>query len=453
MKNLLLLLLMFLDMCDISAQDQFFYDGAKKCALTRHVSTRSASEAYIDANGTYMELTGSIYVKLKSLDDKVFLDTVAKKYGLTVVKQSEFLPLWFVLRAGKRDASVLQVANEIYETGRFAVCRPDFAIDAREISYDPDVLRQWGLYNSGNPYDDTLYDYVAGVDINASPAWNYSTGRGVVIAIVDEGIDMTHEDLKSNIYPESLDTQSEDTLACSNLYGDHGTHCAGIAAAVRNNGIQVSGVAPDARLMSVSNDLSYTPEEEFNLARGIVWAAKHGADIISCSWRCTSDSSAVADAIRYVVSKGRNGKGCVVVKSAGNNGVGITAPGNDKSVIAVGNIMPNGFIADDSNHGENMLVCAPGTSVLSTIPHNQIKRFNGTSMAAPHVAGVVALMLERNPELSVAQVREILAKSARKLNTMNFTKENEYGLWNEYYGYGLVDALNAVLMSIDYKNK
>lgn len=255
MKNLLLLLLMFVGMCDIHAQGLFFYDGAKKCALTRHVATRSLSEAYIDADGTYMEVTGSIYVKLKSLDDKGLLDAVAKKYGLTVAKQSEYLPLWFVLRTSKRDATVLQVANEIYETGRFAVCRPDFAIDAREISYDPDVLKQWGLYNSGDSHGDTVNTYVAGVDINVSPAWNYSTGRGVVIAIVDEGVDRTHKDLAANIYPESYDTKTGDTESL--VYGDHGTHCAGIAAAVRNNGVQVCGVAPDAKIMSVSDDYDF----------------------------------------------------------------------------------------------------------------------------------------------------------------------------------------------------
>ena len=448
MKILLLLILMFMGTYGIHAQELFFYDGAKKCALTRHVATRSASEAYIDANGTYMEVTGSIYVKLKSLGDKELLDAVAKKYGLTVARQSEYLPLWFVLRAGKRDVSVLQVANEIYETGRFAVCRPDFAIDAREISYDPDVLRQWGLYNSGNPYDDTLYNYVAGVDINASPAWNYSTGRGVVIAIVDEGVDMTHNDLAANVYSESYDTRDK---GLSHVYGEHGTHCAGIAAAVRNNGVQICGVAPDAKIMSVSDELYYTPEQEYFLAAGIMWAWKHGADIISCSWRSVGKNSIVVNAIDSAMIKGRGGKGCVVVKSAGN-GKDISYPGNHEGVIAVGNLKPDGVIASNSSHGENMFICAPGTSVLSTVPNDQTKRLSGTSMAAPHVAGVVALMLERNPDLTVLQVRKILAKSARKLKTMTFSEEKEYRIWSEYYGYGLVDALNAVLMSIEYNN-
>ena len=120
-------------------------------------------------------------------------------------------------------------------------------------------------------------------------------------------------------------------------------------------------------------------------------------------------------------------------------------------VITVGNIKPNGIICEDSSHGENMLVCAPGTDVLSTVPNNGLKVMSGTSMAAPHVAGVAALMLERNPDLTVWQVREIIARTARKLNTMTFTEEKDFGPWNEYYGYGLVNALDAVLMSIEYK--
>ena len=120
-----------------------------------------------------------------------------------------------------------------------------------------------------------------------------------------------------------------------------------------------------------------------------------------------------------------------MVKSAGNSGGAITFPGDYKEdIIAVGNITETGEINSGSSHGPNMLVCAPGTDILSTMVGNTTAVKGGTSMACPHVSGVAALILERNPKLSAAKVRSINKK---------------YGTWNEYYGYGLVDAYKAVL--------
>ena len=159
----------------------------------------------------------------------------------------------------------------------------------------------------------------------------------------------------------------------------------------------------------------------------------------------------IEEAIDSALVKGREGRGCAVIKSAGNGYTTISYPGNLPGVITVGNIKSNGVKSEDSNRGENMLVCAPGTRIMSTLPDDNYGFYSGTSMAAPHVAGIVALMLERNPNLTVREIREILAQTATKLNTMEFSKTKEYGLWNEYYGYGLVNAYDAVIMSISVK--
>jgi len=134
----------------------------------------------------------------------------------------------------------------------------------------------------------------------------------------------------------------------SKVYGAHGTHCAGIAAAVRNNGIQVAGVAPDATLMSVSNALTGSTELESNLANGINWAWQHGADIISCSW-WYSDKDIVKEAIDLALSRGREGRGCVFVKSAGNTSGPISFPGDYRpEVIAVANMKQDGTLSTTS---------------------------------------------------------------------------------------------------------
>ena len=447
MKRHIITLLLLLLACGAWAQDTFYYKGGKKYPLSVS-KVRNAVETYKSPNGDYMEASGYLYVKLKSLNDKEVLERTAKSYGLIVIEQNKFMPLWFVLKKeNSTRGKSLDIANSFYETGLFEECAPDLAMEGREISYDPEIAKQWGLYNFGeNPIDSPC---VKNVDIKVSNAWNYSTGKGIIIAIVDEGIDLNHEDLYKNIYNYSYDARTDSQP--SKIHGSHGTHCAGIAAAIRNNGIGITGVAPDAKLMSISDELGLTEKHEYTHANGIMWAWKHGADIISCSWRAHGITPMIEEAIDSALVKGREGRGCAVIKSAGNGYTTISYPGNLPGVITVGNIKSNGVKSEDSNRGENMLVCAPGTRIMSTLPDDNYGFYSGTSMAAPHVAGIVALMLERNPNLTVREIREILAQTATKLNTMEFSKTKEYGLWNEYYGYGLVNAYDAVIMSISVK--
>lgn len=146
------------------------------------------------------------------------------------------------------------------------------------------------------------------------------------------------------------------------------------------------------------------------------------------------------------VTKGREGKGCVFVKSAGNSRGPISYPGNySQDVLAVANMTIDGTLHYKSCYGDNMFVAAPGTDILSTIPGNKTKKLTGTSMACPHVAGLAALILERNPNLPAKRVREIIARTAKKVGNVLYDKNKEFGTWNERYGYGLIDAYNAVL--------
>lgn len=329
-------------------------------------------------------------------------------------------------------------ANAIYETGKFAASVADFVSNDKLISYDPNVTHQWGLYNP-------IYE---GMDISISPAWNYSTGRGIKIGISDDGIELTHSDLAANIYPLSYDTESG--TSPSRVFDPHGTHCAGIAAAVRNNGIQVAGVAPDAKLMSVSNSLRGVTKLEENLANGINWAWQNGADIISCSWWCAKNDI-LENAINQALARGREGKGCIFVKSAGNTGGAISYPGDyRKEVLAIANMRIDGTLSGSSAFGDNLFVTAPGSNILSTIPGNSTSYMSGTSMAAPHVAGLAALILERNLKLTAAQVREIIAKNTKKVGNYTYNTTKQYGSWNKHYGYGLIDAYHAVLNTPRY---
>ncbi len=396
-------------------------------------STTIVLPCYKSSTGDELTLTNYLNVKLKSAGDYSKLQAIASRYSLDNIKQNTFMPLWYSMTITPQSpGTTLEIANAIYETGLFASSFADFHSDVLECSYDPDFSKQWNLYNSDYP----------DIDISICSAWNYATGRGIKIAIVDEGVDRVHSDLLANIYGLSYDAQTGKSPSV--VYGSHGTHCAGIAAATRNNGIKIAGVAPDAKLMCISCNF-YSSQGIRQLADGISWAWKNGADIISCSWG-SSPNDLIADAIDNAILKGREGKGAIFVKSAGNEDGGpITWPGYYRSeVLTVGSIDKNGARSDFASIGDAMDVVAPGRDIWSTIPNNSLDDKSGTSMAAPHASGLAALILERNPALTGQQVRNIIEQNTKKVGTLSYSTRKVNGTWNKEYGYGLINAYEAV---------
>jgi subtilisin len=267
--------------------------------------------------------------------------------------------------------------------------------------------------------------------IKAPEAWTKGyTGQGVVVAVLDTGVDYNHSDLKDNIWTNSqeiagngLDDDGDgyiDDIHGWNFVNNnsdvmdrngHGTHVAGIIAG-ENNGFGVTGIAYNAKIMPIKvlNDDgsgSYT-----SIANGIYYAVAHGANVINLSLGGAYPNSTIEQAIEYASSKN-----VTVVMAAGNDGKsspGYPARYADRWGIAVGAVDKNKNMADFSNRaGQNPLayVTAPGVKVYSTIPGNQYASYSGTSMAAPYVAGVVALMLSANHNLTAPQIRQILTQT------------------------------------------
>lgn len=392
--------------------------------------------SYKTSNNTEAFLTPYLNLRLKKEEDIDILRSYAQDLGLKIIRQDPLMPLWYILSiTSETGKNAMEIANALWESGKFSASVPDLCSNDLLCSNDPMFNQQWGLQNN---------DY-SGIDISVCAAWNYATGKNIKIAILDTGVDMSHIDLASNMSSLSYDTETG--TSPSIIYGDHATHCAGIAAAVKDNGIQIAGVAPEAAIVSISNSLNGTTNSRLKRADGFIWAYQHGVDIISNSWRSSTYHSAIDEAIYDAFKYGRHGKGCVIVFASGNgysNNVSYPANSND-TILAVGAISNTGMRASFSNYGTALDIVAPGVDILSTLPNDTVGYKNGTSMACPHVAGVAALILERNSELTVNQVNSIINSNAKKLSGVNFNVTKPDGLWNNEYGYGLVDAYNSVI--------
>jgi thermitase len=256
-------------------------------------------------------------------------------------------------------------------------------------------------------------------------AWDFTFGHpDVVIAVLDTGIDLNHPDLKDKIAPGGYDWSDNDNDPTD--AGEHGTHVSGIAAAHTNNGIGIAGVGFHARVLP----LKVFPNSFADvIANAIVDAADKNARVINMSLGAYFFSNVMNDAANYAWSQG-----AVIVASAGNDNVSFPAyPAAYPNVIAVGSTAGNDQKSGFSNWGDWVDVAAPGSAVLSTIPGGGYAAYDGTSMSAPNVAGVVALMWAYAPGgMTNAEIRQILEENT-----------DFVGNWLRP-GQGRVNALRAV---------
>ncbi len=315
---------------------------------------------------------------------------------------------------------------------------------------DFDPIEGYGLINASAAVSRAIGSPVPFADVPDTyhPNWGLNTihipevwsqgftGEGVVVAVLDTGVDYTHPDLDGRIWQNideipgnGIDDDGngyrDDVRGWDFIYNDadpmdyygHGTHVAGIVAAEQNE-FGVTGVAPNAQIMPVQVITDYLGDVD-SLASGIYYAVNNGADVINMSLGFDSYSSFYYDltllqeAVQFATENG-----VVVVSSAGNNyGFSPTYPAQYATDwgIAVGASNSYDWVADFSNDaGLTPLdyVVAPGVDIYSTTPNNNYEYFEGTSMATPHVAGVAALMLSANPNLTVAEVEQILTETA-----------------------------------------
>lgn len=287
----------------------------------------------------------------------------------------------------------------------------------------PDPLRaeQWGLDA-----------------VRADQAWAVSTGAGVVIAVVDTGVDATNPDLADRLVPGTDLVDGGDGTV--DRYG-HGTHVAGIAAAATGNGIGVAGGAPGAKIMPVRVLGADGTGDDQVIADGIDWAIEHGADVVNLS---LGDSGVLARLSKNGPLNGAirraDDAGAVVVAAAGNDGAMRQTYRVGVPVIVVNASTPQGTAAEFSNTGDVRAVAAPGAQILSTAPvepsvlwpegTDGFGVLDGTSMAAPLVSAVAALLVAQG--LTPQQVADRIAQTAAPASG------------DPDLGAGVVDAAAAV---------
>lgn len=304
-------------------------------------------------------------------------------------------------------------------------------------------------------------------------AWKIEKGsRDIIIAIVDSGIDYRHDDLASKVWvnPNEIpdngldddengyidDVYGWDFTDAPNLQAEgdftegdnepidesgHGTHVAGIAGALPDNGIGIAGVAWNCSLMAVRAGLTLgggARMQDDDSAASIIYAADNGANIINMSWGSKQQSFVIRDAIDYAYQQG-----VVLVGAAGNSGESDSIfPAGYSKVISVASFNQNGERFYKSNFGASVDINAPGNSILSTHINNGYRTLTGTSMAASHVSGVAALMLSKRPSLTSEEVRQIL------INTVEVIPKNDsIEPDHKLVGSGSVNSYRALLTS------
>ncbi|UTA66479.1 S8 family serine peptidase [Emticicia sp. 21SJ11W-3] len=345
------------------------------------------------------------------------------------------------------DKDVLEVANQIYESGLTEWCQPNF-IAERKLGNTlyPD---QYYLHNTGQ------FGGTAGIDINAPEAWALTAGCGVRVAVVDQGVN-NHDDMDGRVAagfdPGNTTNPGAPLVADDN----HGVACAGIIAA-SNNTIGIRGIASNAIIVPAKIFNGNTAYSDGDIADAIDWAWDEGnAAILSNSWGGGSPSTNITNAINNATTLGRGSLGAVVVFSAGNGYptyTDVAYPASLSNVLAVGAVDKNGSIWGYSQRGSALDIVAPSGDVnlngdvrttdrMGSAGYSSgdyANNFGGTSAAAPQASGVAALILSVNPGLSQAQVRTIIQQTATDMGSSGF---------DNTFGNGRLNAQAAVIAAV-----
>lgn len=377
-----------------------------------------------------LDENGELLVEVKNGFGMNDLQAIIKKYDLSFERaffpereeETDLDDFYFLNVPTERLADLKKIEKELNDSGltdwveENEILQLDpsemkmssvFSSKTKSIMNDPDIDNQWGFEKMET---EKLYALLKKSKIVPQ--------KRALVAILDTGVAGNHEDLKGNYF--SIDkSYDNDPIG-------HGTHCAGIAGAVSNNGIGIASFSPDNQFVQVTSIKVLSPAgagTQGKIIKGITLAVDKGADVISLSLGGLSSrfrQRAYEQAVEYAAKAG-----AIVVCAAGNSNANSKnfSPANTPGVITVSAVdtMINRAHFSNTVQSVKMGIAAPGVKVYSTIPNNKYAFFNGTSMATPYVSGLVGIMKSINPKLTTSQVFSILDKTGIETNQTKLT--------------------------------
>ena len=477
--------------------------------LRHHPGVRFASHVYRlrDSPQTWVYLTAEIMVQFAQGTSAQGIDRLLTSLGLSVAKPLDGIPTAFIVSVTPAATeNPIKLANRLMQYPAVLSAEPNGVVETDGLyrPQDDRYTQQWHLSHRGGPL------LAASSHIQAEAAWDMTRGsRSVVIAVCDDGFDLDHPDLQGlGKLVAPIDLKDRDAVPLPLKQDEnHGTAVAGLAIG-EENGRGIVGVAPGCGFLPIRTTGFV---DDATIEQLFESAMERGADVIACSWSPASNyfplTTRQKNAITRAATKGRNGKGCVVIFAAGNANRPLSGsvqetrwPQNALSgltkwlngfaihpdVIAVAASTSLGTKAAYSNWGDHISVAAPsnngapsmalarigsvptGPELMQPTPGrgmvtsdrtqaagyaagSYIDSFGGTSSACPVVAGVVGLMLSIHPDLTAREVREILQTTADKLVDRGRDPQLglQYGTYDanghsRWFGYGKVNAFKAV---------
>ena len=456
--------------------------------LKKAPDTRFAGRVLVETQSKEpVVYTENIFVKFRDEEDREDCVDVLQQAGLTVKRELTYATNAFFAEAPEGTGQeVFTIANTLLRRQDVEYCHPEIV--------QPAMLRtifaqQWHLKTT------MINGQTVAASVNVEAGHAITQGEGVTIAVIDDGFDLAHEEFSSSgKITAAQDFQSSDNDPSPGFDDNHGTACAGVACADGRFG--ASGVAPKARLMPVRMPLSLNSQR---LADAFVWAADHGADVISNSWGPPDGpwfrpddpqhlrSFALPDNIRlaidYAANNGRGGKGCVILFAAGNGNESVDLDGyaSYEKVLAVAACNDRGKRSVYSDFGNAVFCCFPSndfgfppesrpeplTPGIWTVDRTgragynpdpdtgqtagdtdlkYTNGFGGTSSACPGAAGVAALVIARNPALRRQEVKEILRQACDRIDPQggNYDAHGH----SKKYGFGRLNAETAVRLAL-----
>lgn len=389
-------------------------------------------------------------VKLKKGSNFLEQKSVSQFGQITKVAQTSFGTFARLeTNKGLSDKAFAHFAN----SSEIEYIEPNYIISLNKVKAgeeapapkDASFKKQWGMKNDGKN-GSVFSSGLAGEDINVLRAWSITKGsKDIKIAVIDTGVDYTHPDLAAQMDVNTAELNGKAGVDDDNngyvddIYGydfankdgdpkdghGHGTHCAGVIGASHNSA-GVAGVMADVKIVGIKFLSDAGSGETIDAIAAIDYAIKRGVQVMSNSWGGGDKEQSLEDAI-----KSAEAAGITFVAAAGNesanNDSTASYPANYEvsNVISVGSYTSAGAKSSFSNYGlTSVHVTAPGSGILSTYKRGGYTSMSGTSMATPHIAGVVGLLLSKEPTLTPAQIRERLIKTSvktSKLSTASFS--------------------------------